>query len=377
MTSARTPSKWGRAVAAAVLLATMLAPGESAAEPADWQAQLDQAIPAGMPEAALPGVIVGVWKPGQAPYVRAFGVRDTSTREPMTTDLHMRIGSVTKTFTTTAILQLVDTGSVRLDDPVGRYVPGAPNGDAVTIRELAGMRSGLYDYSEQTEPPAPGEEWRQYTPEELMQIAASEPPIFPPNDRFDYNNTNTVLLGLVVQHVSGQSLRDYIRDHITDPLDMRHTSLPVGAEFSSPHAQGYTKRPDGQIADAASWNTSWGWAAGAMVSTLDDLRIWAPSVATGGLLSPAAQTERLRFLPAPSEGDGALYGLGLENQNGWIGHNGNLDGYQSYAYYLPAEDTTLIMLVNSNVEVLEVWNFFTTIANIVSPAHTWTPPPSS
>ena len=157
---------------------------------------------------------------------------------------------------------------------------------------------------------------------------------------------------------------------------MQHTLLPIGSEFPSPHAQGYTKRPDGQIADAAGWNTSWGWAAGAMVSTLEDLRIWAPSVAMGTLLSPAAQAERVKFLLAPSEGRGALYGLGLENQNGWIGHNGNIDGFQSYAYYLPPEDTTLIMLVNSNVEILGVWNFFTKIANIVSPAHSWTQPPS-
>lgn len=376
MTPARARTGWRHSAAVALLLAAMIPSGHAAAQPAGWEAQLDQTIPAGMPEASLPGVIVGVWKPGQVPYVRAFGVRDTSTGAPMTTDLYMRIGSVTKTFTTTAILQLVDQGRIGLDDPVGRYVPGAPNGDKVTIRELAEMRSGLYDYSEQIQPPQPGEEWRQYTPEELIQISASKPPVFAPNDRFDYDNTNTVLLGLVVQNVSGQSLSDYIREHITQPLDMQHTLLPVGTEFPAPHAQGYTKRPDGQIADAAGWNPSWGWAAGAMVSTLDDLRIWAPSVATGTLLSPAAQAERLKFMSAPSEGEGALYGLGLENQNGWIGHNGNINGYQSYAYYLPPEDTTLIMLVNSNVEVLGVWNFFTKIANIVSPAHTWTAPPS-
>ena len=202
---------WRRGAAVVLLLAGMVPCGQAAAQPPGWEARLDQTIPAGMPEAALPGVIVGVWKPGREAYVRAFGVRDTSTGEPMTTDLYMRIGSVTKTFTATAILQLVDQGRIGLDEPVGRYVPGAPNGDKVTIRELAGMRSGLYDYSEQTYPPCPGEEWRQYTPEELVQISARKPPVFAPDDRFDYNNTNTVLLGLVVQNVSGQSLRDYIR----------------------------------------------------------------------------------------------------------------------------------------------------------------------
>lgn len=342
----------------------------------DWSAQLDEAIPPGMLEASVPGAIVGVWKPAEPPYARAFGVRDTRTGEPMTTDLYMRIGSVTKTFVTTGVLQLVDQARVGLDDPIDKYVPGVPNGGVVTVRHLAAMRSGLYDYSNETQPPRLGEEHRQRTPEELLQIAISGAPVAPPDTEFDYNNTNTVLLGLLIQNVTDQSLADYIRDHLTQPLNLRHTLLPVGAEFPSPHSEGYTKRPDGQIVSAADFNTSWGWAAGAMISTLEDMRTWAASVATGTLLSPATQAERLRFLPAPSEGTGALYGLGLENENGWVGHNGNLDGYQSYVYYLPAEDTTLVMLVNSNVQVLGVWDFFTTIANIVSPAHRWPAPPS-
>ena len=100
---------------------------------------------------------------------------------------------------------------------------------------------------------------------------------------------------------------------------MQHTLLPVGSELPSPHAQGYTERPNGQIVDAADWNPPWGWAAGAMISTLDDMRIWAPTLAGGDLLSQATKAERDKFLSAPSEGKGALYGLGLENQNGWIG----------------------------------------------------------
>jgi D-alanyl-D-alanine carboxypeptidase len=360
----------------AILAAGLASAPRAAAEPADWSVQLDQVIPPGMQAASVPGAIVGVWKPGQPPYARAFGVRDTRTGEPMTTDLYMRIGSVTKTFVTTGVLQLVDQGRVSLDDPIGKYVHGVPNGDQVTVRELAEMRSGLYDYSNETEPPKPGEEHRQRTPEELLQIAISRPPVAPPDTEFDYNNTNTMLLGLLIQNVTGQSLADYIRDHVTQPLNMQRTLLPVGAEFPSPHSEGYTKRPNGQIVGAADFNPSWGWAAGAMISTLEDMRIWAPNVATGTLLSPATQAERLKFLPAPSEGTGALYGLGLENQNGWIGHNGNIDGFQSYVYYLPPEDTTLVMLVNSNVQPLGVWNFFTKIANIVSPAHPWPAPPS-
>jgi D-alanyl-D-alanine carboxypeptidase len=113
-----------------------------------------------------------------------------------------------------------------------------------------------------------------------------------------------------------------------------------------------------------------------MISTLDDLRGWVRDLATGTLLSPATQREREQFQPAPSEGAGSLYGLGVENQNGWIGHNGNIAGYQTYAYYLPPEGKTVVMLVNTNVDPLGVWNFFAEIVKIVSPDHPWPAPPS-
>jgi D-alanyl-D-alanine carboxypeptidase len=99
-----------------------------------------------MRQASIPGAIVGVWQRGRDPYVKAFGVRDKVTRRPMSTDLYMRIGSETKTFTVTALLQLVDQRKVRLDDPISKYVAGVPGGNAITLRELAEMRCGLFDY---------------------------------------------------------------------------------------------------------------------------------------------------------------------------------------------------------------------------------------
>lgn len=110
-------------------------------------AELDGAIRGVMEKAKVPGVLVSLSAPGKGEYVRAFGVADKATGAPMATDLYMRMGSETKTFTVTALLQLVDDGLVGLDDPIGTYVPGVPNGDRITLRELAGMRSGLFNYS--------------------------------------------------------------------------------------------------------------------------------------------------------------------------------------------------------------------------------------
>ena len=166
--------------------------------------------------------------------------------------------------------------------------------------------------------------FRQWTPRELLETAFRHPLLFPPGSAFDYSNTNTVLLGLVVEKVSGQSLASFIQQNILRRLGMNRTVFPGGAEFPSPHAQGYFKLPDGKVADATDWNPSWGWASGNMISTLEDMRVWARDFAIGKLISHAMKRERDRFLPAPQEGDGALYGLAIENQNGWIGHNGNI-----------------------------------------------------
>ena len=343
-------SAFSRIVGSALVAAAMAGacvPAARAASSADERAAaLDNAIPAAMGRAFIPGAIVGIWQDGREPYVRAFGVRDTATRQPMAPDLYMRIGSTSKTFTVTAILMLADQGKLGLDDPIDRYVEGVPSGNQITLRQLAAMRSGLYDYGDDTNQNLPQQPFRQWTPRELLEVAFRHPLLFPPGSAFDYSNTNTVLLGLVVEKVSGQSLASFIEQNILKPEGMTRTVFPAGAEIPSPHAHGYFKMPDGKVVDATDWNPSWGWASGNMISTLDDMRVWARDLAMGKLISPAMKREQQQFLPAPPEGDGALYGLALENQNGWIGHNGNIMSYMVYPYYLPSERMTMVVMLN-------------------------------
>jgi D-alanyl-D-alanine carboxypeptidase len=332
---------------------------------------LDATIPTALQKASVPGAIVGIWQDGRAPYVRTFGVRDVATHQPMAPDLYMRIGSTSKTFTVTAILLLADQGRLGLDDPIDRYVTGVPNGNEITLRQLAAMRSGLYDYSEDTNQDLPRQPFRQWTPRELVEVASQHPPLSPPGSAFDYSNTNTVLLGMVVEKVSGRSLASFIEQNILRPVGMTRTVFPTGAEIPSPHALGYFKMPDGKVVDATDWNPSWGWASGNMISTLDDMRVWARDLAMGKLLSPAMKRERNRFLPAPQEGDGALYGLGIENQNGWIGHNGNIMSYMAYPYYLPSERITMVVLLNSGADVPGSWAMMQGITRIITPDNLW------
>jgi D-alanyl-D-alanine carboxypeptidase len=198
-------------------------------------AALTAAIERVMRQASIPGAIVGVWQRGSAPYVKAFGVRNTATRKPMGTKLYMRIGSETKTFVGTALLQLVDRGKVALDSPISSYLAGVPHGNTITIRELADMRSGLFNY---TNNPAFARAWfaaprRAWMPQQLLGYGFSKPVMFAPGTGYDYSNTNTVLLGLVVEKVSHEPIAVYIKRHILRPDRLMHTRFPTGAEFPS------------------------------------------------------------------------------------------------------------------------------------------------
>ncbi|MEU9234229.1 serine hydrolase domain-containing protein [Streptomyces subrutilus] len=380
------------ALAAASVLLTALCAGQApAAAPqsrADVDAvtaeRLDDAVTAAMEKADIPGVSVGLWFDGRGSYERSFGVSDTAAGTPMKTDLFTRIGSVTKTFTVTGVLQLVDEGRLRLDDPVSKHLDGVPGGDRITIRQLADMRSGLFNYTEdkawlaafQADPT------RSWAPQELLDIAFRHPAEFPPGTRWEYSNTNTVILGMVVEKLSGQSLSAYLRDHVLDPAGLDDTAFPTGAEIPSPYAHGYTDfTPGGKVADASLWNPSWGWAAGAMTSTLDDLRTWVPALTSGKLpdggqlLEPATQADRMRTLPTGHPGVG--YGLGIADINGWVGHNGELPGYETIAARLPQAGAVLVVIVNSDIDK-GTGSLSTligkTVTEIATPEHPWSLP---
>ncbi|WP_101946852.1 serine hydrolase [Mycobacterium sp. 3519A] len=312
--------------------------------------RLDAAVDQAMSAAAVPGAIVGIWGP-DGDYVRAFGVADKATQAPMRADFYSRIGSVTKTFTVTALLQLADQGKLNLDDLVAEFVDGVPLGDRITLRQLARMQSGLFNYSASPEFQQAifADPHRAFTPRELLSYAFAQPNQFPAGQKFEYSNTNTVLIGLVVQKVSGEPLADYIGNHILTPLGLNHTSFPAGNEFSDPHAQGYTEGADGKEAVATDWNPSWAWAAGAMISTLDDMRAWSVALATGKLLTPQMQEQRLQTVGSPGMPPQDGYGLGIFDLGGWIGHNGSLPGYQTVVVYLPEEQTSLVIMTNTDV----------------------------
>jgi D-alanyl-D-alanine carboxypeptidase len=333
--------------------------GDSGQAPED---ALDAALEQSFSESGAPGVVAAVQTP-QYTWIRALGVADLTSKEPMTPDMHHRIGSVTKTFTISLLLQAEAEGLLSLDDTIDKYVDGVPNGDKITLAQMANMTSGIASYTEnkQFQDEALSDPERAWKPEELVQIGVNDSPLFDPGTQWHYSNTNTLLLGLVLEQVTGESIDQLYRERIIEPLSLKGTSFPgEDSSIPDPHAQGYTlqgQSSGAQPVDATNWNPSIAWTAGEMISTVEDLLVYGRALGTGeGLLPSKQQTERLNSfvddLPplnqAPLKGNLA-YGFGLGLDRGWIGHNGEIPGYNTYLFYHPDLEAVVAVEVNSDI----------------------------
>lgn len=320
--------------------------------PAAKRNEINATLSKAFAESQAPGVAVGIWIPGEGSYIAAKGFADLRSRAPMRSSYFFRIGSITKTFTVTALLILADERKLGLDDPVSKYVDFVPNGDRITLRMLANMTSGLHSYTEDDAMVKAilGNPNRVWTPRELVDVGLKHPPDFAPGAGWHYSNTNTVLLGMILEKVSGQRIQDLFDQKIDGPLRLRHTIWPTSSQMPSPHASGYTEQTlDGTRANATNRDPSWAFTAGALVSTLADLRTWVTSYTTGSLVSPDMQKERLTWVTLPPNTPVRHYGLGIGEDNGWLGHTGELPGYNVAGYYLPAKKAVIVVMVNSDI----------------------------
>ncbi|NMO03278.1 beta-lactamase family protein [Gordonia sp. TBRC 11910] len=276
------------------------------------------------------------------------------TTKPQPTD-HTRVGSLTKTMTATVLLQLVQEGKVALDDPLGKYLPSAPNATA-TLRQVADMTSGIPSYTASNAFTDkyfahPEQAWQ---PQQLVDVAKSMPPVFAPGKGWQYSNTNYVLLGMVIEKVLDQPIDKVLSERLFGPLGMADTSFPgESTQIASPYLSGLTNQgqPAGRNADSTHWNPSMAFTAGAVISTLDDLQKWAAALFTGtGVLD--AKTQQLRrdsiLHSPPPNSPTAGYGIGIGDRGGWWGHDGDIPGYNSVLFHNYPTDTTVIVLTNTD-----------------------------
>ena len=374
-------------IGAAVLIAgcsivrtqsTQTASGLKPIDQAALQALVDKTIK----ELLIPGAVVLLRAP-QGDFTAASGTTQLGTRNRPGADTHFRIASNTKTMTAAVILQLAQEGKLRLSDPVSKYVPGVPNGDNITIAQLLEMRSGLYNYTNDpiisaTIDTDPAKVW---TPADLLAIAFAHPPNFPPGTKYEYNNTNYALLGLVAEKVDGKPLAQVMHDRLFGPQNMQDTVLPASTvnTIPEPYSHGYLYgsssvalvgeppySPEVQAAaragtllpkDYTGVNHSNAAAAGGVISTANDLATWIKALVAGRVLDPAYQRRWLDSLKPedPSKPEGQKYGYGIA-QVSWgtntiYFHGGETPGYNSKISYDPTNQMTLIVWTNLAVSL--------------------------
>ncbi|MGG0725797.1 serine hydrolase domain-containing protein [Bacillus mycoides] len=305
----------------------------------------------------FPGILAKTSEGGKT-WSYAAGVANLSSKKPMKTDFRFRIGSVTKTFTATVVLQLAEENRLNLDDSIEKWLPGVIRGNGyddkqITIRQLLNHTSGIAEYTR-----SKGfnlmDTKKSYRAEELVKMGISMPPDFAPGKSWSYSNTGYVLLGILIETVTGNSYAEEIENRIIEPLELSNTFLPGNSSVipGTKHARGYIQL-DGasEPKDVTYYNPSMGSSAGDMISTADDLNKFFSYLLGGKLLKEQQLKQMLTTVPT---GEAALgrYGLGiyetkLPNGVSIWGHGGSIPGFVTFAGGTLGGKHTLAVNLNS------------------------------
>ncbi|MFQ6144493.1 serine hydrolase domain-containing protein [Streptomyces seoulensis] len=274
--------------------------------------------------------------------VLTSGVADVDSQAPVRGDSRFRIGSMTKPFVATVVLQLAGERRVDLDAPVEHYLPGVVRGHGndgrvITVRMLLQHTSGLPDYLDYLDPrDILKDPLAHHDTRDLVDLALAHPPTFEqPGSEWNYSNTDYLLAGMLIEKVTGHPYGEEIRRRVIEPLGLHATSVPGDAtSIPGPHPRGYV-RPgaDAPLMDVTAFNPSVAGASGEMISSGADLNRFLDALVRGKLLRPAQLKAMMNTRPTGSD-DGRAYGLGLESRplpcgGLYWGHGGDIFGYET------------------------------------------------
>jgi D-alanyl-D-alanine carboxypeptidase len=334
--------------------------------------KVDEFVAQQMKQQNLPSV-VGVWAPGEGQYLIAQGKANLDTGEQRGPGQPFRIASITKTFTATGILQLVDEGKLKTSEKLSKWHPDFPNADKITVDDLLRMRSGIPDFTDEefmknwyAHPQA------DITAKDTIERSAKKVDQFKaPGQQTVYTNTNYVLLQEIVGKVSGEPLDARIEEGILRPLGMDDSFYATNNKLPGT-LHGYSWNPKSkEFQDKTILNPAVPGGAGAIISTLSDLRPYARAVCEGGLLEPTTQKGRLRSYPMEGDPPFVRYGQGLVFLGEWCGHNGTIFGFSSEMFYLPQEKAVILVDVNrlDLDDQSKSTNIFLGVSKILFPEH--------
>ncbi|HDR7951402.1 TPA: beta-lactamase family protein [Bacillus toyonensis] len=322
-----------------------------------WKRVMQETVQLG-----APGILAKAYNNGKTSSYTA-GVADLSTKKPVKSDYRFRVGSVTKTFTATTVLQLVGENRVQLDDSIEKWLPGliqgnGYDGNQITIRQLLNHTSGIAEYLKSKDADIMNSK-KTYTAEEIVKIGLALPPDFSPGKGWSYSNTGYVILGMLTEKITGNSYAEEIEKRIIEPLDLSNTFLPGNSPVipGKNHARGYVKTEGtSELKDITYYNPSLANSAGDMISNADDLNKFFSSLLSGKLLKERELKEMLTTVPVEGKAVGDGYGLGiyetkLPNGVSVWGHGGGIPGFTTFAGGVIGGKHTLAVSINSLDEV--------------------------
>lgn len=313
-------------------------------------AEFDKIFQEYYPKADGPGAAVLIAKKGKVIYQKAIGMADMELNVPLRPDHVFRIGSVTKQFTAAAILRLAEEGKLALEDDLTKFIPDYPTqGKRITVEQLLNHTSGIKSYTNM-------EEWdaqtrrKDFTPAELVDYFKNQPMEFEPGEDWNYNNSGYILLGVIIEKVTGKTYAGYIEEQFFKPLGMKNSYYGDVQPLIKNRADGYSQDgPNGGYVHAEYLSMTQPYAAGSLLSTVEDLYLWTKAVHSGKVLKPESMKRAFTPHVLPNGYD-TRYGYGWQIGNllgtTTVEHGGGINGFLSTLLYVPGEDVCVAMLSN-------------------------------
>lgn len=286
-----------------------------------------------MQKESIPGILACVWNDGYETLLITKGKADTASGRDVKNNDSFRIASNTKMFTAMAVLMLADQKKIALDEKLSKYLPDIPHAEKVSIRQLADHTAGYHNYTAVNSfgLAVMANPLKKWTPQELIDVIKDKPLDFVPGEKYNYSNTGYIILGMLVEKVSGVKWENFITEKILKPLMMNDTYCPLDSNMSGEYMNGYVV--EGTRAVQITVDPSVAWAAGSIVSNISDTKKWLEALRQGTLISPAMLAEQRKWIPTETGGTENSYGFGLMmSASQFIGHTGGILGYNSFMF---------------------------------------------
>ncbi|MCJ0742988.1 serine hydrolase domain-containing protein [Pedobacter montanisoli] len=293
-----------------------------------------------------PGGVFMIAQKGNIIYQKAFGKANLELDVNLTSQDVFQLGSMTKQFTAIAVLILEEQGKLQVQDAISKYIPDYPSGDKITIHHLLTHTSGIKDFTKMKSLNEIAQ--REMTPKTMVDFFKNEPVDFAPGEKFDYNNSGYVLLGYIIELVSGQTYADFIRTHIFEKAEMHNSYYATDRQLIYKRAYGYHKKENGYV-NKTIINFSIPYASGALMSTAADMLKWQNALNHNLLIK--AETAKKAFSKYKlNNGEEFTYGYGWHlkniNQSPTREHGGSIFGFKTMGVYIPSADIYVLGLSN-------------------------------